>query len=149
MIKTAKPEDATGTFKKCAGCHSYERGCATRSGPDLWGLVGRPKASAAGFSYSEGMKSKGGEWSLRRSGAIHPQPQDLRAGHQDAVYGRHRSDGPRQLDRLSPYAVGSASASAVGAALPFDRAYFCGPVEPRRDRSASCRCLIQEPREGC
>ena len=63
MIKTAKPEDATGTFKKCAGCHSSEKGAANKVGPDLWGLVGRPKASAAGFSYSEGMKSKGGNWS--------------------------------------------------------------------------------------
>ena len=33
MIKTAKPEDAAGTFKKCAGCHSYEKGAANRVDP--------------------------------------------------------------------------------------------------------------------
>jgi cytochrome c len=62
MLKTAKPEDASSTFKKCAGCHSYEKGAANKVGPDLWGVVNRPKGSAAGFGYSEAMKTKGGEW---------------------------------------------------------------------------------------
>ncbi len=31
-------------------------------GPPLYGVVERPKASVAGFDYSEALKSKGGEW---------------------------------------------------------------------------------------
>jgi cytochrome c len=33
-------------------------------GPDLWGVVGRPKASVAGFNYSAAMKAKGGTWTI-------------------------------------------------------------------------------------
>jgi cytochrome c len=31
-------------------------------GPNLWGIVGRPKAAVAGFNYSAAMKAKGGNW---------------------------------------------------------------------------------------
>ncbi|MBX7248544.1 MAG: cytochrome c family protein [Caulobacteraceae bacterium] len=39
-------------FKKCASCHKLG---ANGIGPDLTGVVGRPVASHAGFSYSEAM----------------------------------------------------------------------------------------------
>jgi len=29
---------------------------------DLWGVVGRPKASMPGFNYSDALKAKGGTW---------------------------------------------------------------------------------------
>jgi cytochrome c len=64
MIKTAKPEDAAGNFKKCAGCHSYDKASASKAGPNLWNVLGRKKGTREDFSgYSEAMKSKGGEWS--------------------------------------------------------------------------------------
>jgi cytochrome c len=64
MIKTAKPEDAAGTFKKCAGCHSFDKASASKAGPNLWDVVGRKKGARADFSgYSEAMKTKGGDWS--------------------------------------------------------------------------------------
>ena len=31
-------------------------------GPPLYGVVGRPRASIAGFQYSDAMKAKGGTW---------------------------------------------------------------------------------------
>ena len=33
-------------------------------GPNLWGVVGRPKASEPGFSYSDALKKKGGNWTI-------------------------------------------------------------------------------------
>jgi cytochrome c len=33
-------------------------------GPNLWGVVGRPRASEAGFNYSAAMKAKGGNWTI-------------------------------------------------------------------------------------
>lgn len=44
-------------FKKCASCHSAEKGGPNKVGPDLWGVVERPIASHEGFSYSAGMKT--------------------------------------------------------------------------------------------
>ena len=47
---------------KCAACHTLEKGEAARIGPNLWGVVGRPVAKQPGFSYSDEMVAKGGNW---------------------------------------------------------------------------------------
>lgn len=64
MLAAAKPEDGASVFKKCSSCHVAKKDAASTAGPNLWGLVGRPKASQADFAakYSEAVKSKGGNW---------------------------------------------------------------------------------------
>ncbi|MDP1911423.1 MAG: cytochrome c family protein [Hyphomicrobium sp.] len=51
-------------FKKCTACHSSEHDGPNKVGPNLAGVVGRPKAGHAGFGYSDAMKAKGGNWTL-------------------------------------------------------------------------------------
>ena len=48
-------------FNKCAICHSAAPG-KTVIGPTLFGIVGRPSASIAGFSYSDAMKAANKTW---------------------------------------------------------------------------------------
>ena len=48
--------------KKCAACHTFGKGEPNRVGPNLYGVVGRPKASEAGFNYSAAMKAQKGNW---------------------------------------------------------------------------------------
>jgi cytochrome c len=50
--------------KKCAACHTFNKGGRPLVGPNLWGVVGRPKASKPGFNYSAAIKSKGGNWTV-------------------------------------------------------------------------------------
>jgi cytochrome c len=52
------------TFKKCVACHTIDAGAANGTGPNLHGVLGKAKASHAGFSYSDGLKGKGGNWTI-------------------------------------------------------------------------------------
>ena len=48
--------------KACAACHSFDNGGPDKVGPNLWGVLGGPKAHVAGFAYSDGLKNKAGSW---------------------------------------------------------------------------------------
>ena len=48
---------------KCAACHSVD---ANRVGPRMQGVVGRPVASAPGYTYSPALKKLGGTWTPAR-----------------------------------------------------------------------------------
>jgi cytochrome c len=65
-VRLASADVARGeaSAKKCAACHTFEKGEPNRVGPNLWGVVGRQKASEAGFNYSAAMKAQKGNWSL-------------------------------------------------------------------------------------
>ena len=62
----AKAEVGRGenAAKVCHACHSFTKGGPNMVGPNLWGIVGRAKASHAGFNYSTAMKAKGGDWTI-------------------------------------------------------------------------------------
>jgi len=48
--------------KKCATCHTPDKGAANKVGPNLFGIVGNKRAHLEGFAYSAGMQAKGGQW---------------------------------------------------------------------------------------
>jgi cytochrome c len=50
--------------KKCAACHTFDKGGRPLVGPNLWGVLGRPKASQPDFNYSAALKAKGGSWTI-------------------------------------------------------------------------------------
>jgi len=62
LLQNASPEAGQAAFKRCSTCHTPEKGGRNMTGPNLWGIVGRPKGSQEGFNYSAAMKEKGGEW---------------------------------------------------------------------------------------
>ena len=50
--------------KSCVQCHHIELQKGSKLGPNLWGVVGRQKASIQDFSYSETLKNWGASWSF-------------------------------------------------------------------------------------
>ncbi|MEH2535077.1 cytochrome c [Bradyrhizobium sp. AZCC 1588] len=63
-LAKASVEQGKSAAKKCAACHTFDKGGPNRVGPNLWGIVGRPRASQEGFNYSTAMKDKGGAWTF-------------------------------------------------------------------------------------
>ena len=64
LLATAAVDKGEQAAKKCIACHTFTKGGPNRVGPNLWGIVNRPKASEAGFAYSDAIKSKGGNWTI-------------------------------------------------------------------------------------
>jgi cytochrome c len=64
MMASASVEKGQATAKQCQACHTLEKGGPNRVGPNLYGVVGRPRASEPGFNYSAAMKAKGGTWTF-------------------------------------------------------------------------------------
>lgn len=80
-LPTANPENGKGTFRKCLACHSAEKGAASKAGPNLWGVLGRPHGGAEDFKgYSEALKSKGGDWTFADLAAFLHKPREWLPG---------------------------------------------------------------------
>jgi cytochrome c len=63
LLQTASIEKGAASAKKCAACHTFDKGGPNRVGPNLFGIVGDKKGEGRGFNFSAAMKAKGGVWS--------------------------------------------------------------------------------------
>lgn len=51
------------TFKrKCMGCHTIDAGGMNRTGPNLWGIVGKGMAQAERYRYSTALRTRSDTW---------------------------------------------------------------------------------------
>jgi cytochrome c len=64
LLASADPGRGETAARKCAACHTFGKGEPNKVGPNLWGIVGRQRASAPNFNYSAAMKAKGGNWTI-------------------------------------------------------------------------------------
>lgn len=87
LMKLADATRGAKVAKKCASCHNIAKGAAAKVGPNLYAVVGRAKGSMAGFSYSEGMKGKGGSWDRDSLNQFLTKPKEYIAGTKMAFAG--------------------------------------------------------------
>ncbi len=64
----------------CAACHNYTAGAGAKIGPDLYNVVGRPRASVKGFDYSDAVKKLGGDWTYENLNLWLHDPQAVAPG---------------------------------------------------------------------
>jgi cytochrome c len=72
----AVPED----LEPCISCHAFGPDDPVLEGPTLWGVVGRPVASVAGFDYSAALRGLGGTWTAERLDRFLASPQAYAPG---------------------------------------------------------------------
>jgi cytochrome c len=135
LLASADVGKGESSSKKCAACHTFGKGEPNRVGPNLYGVVGRPKGTEGGFAYSDAMKKKGGNWTLDDLNEFLAGPQKYvpgtkmsfaglpRGGERADViaYLNSKSDNPQPLPKAAD--AGSApkpAADAGNSAKPAD-----------------------------
>ena len=140
MMASASVEKGQATAKQCQACHTFEKGGPNRVGPNLWGIVGRARASEAGFNYSAAMKAKGGTWTFGELYAFLANPRGVISGTNMTFAGLARgqqradvidflhtlSDSPMPLPKAAENAP--APAGAAPAAKPADTPKAAAPA---------------------
>ena len=111
LLASADAGDGKKVFRKCKACHTADKGGAHKLGPNLWDVVGRAKAGAAGYKFSGALAGLGGAWTfedldayLAKPRAFAPGTKMTFAGVRKAadraaviLYLRSLSDSPRPL----------------------------------------------------
>ncbi len=116
-LAAADPARGKKVFRKCAACHTAEKGGRKKIGPNLWGIVGAPVGAREGFGYSRAMTAFGGSWSPERLDAYLAKPRAVVKGGSMSFAGlkrgRDRADVIAFLNGMSdsPADFGRASAA--------------------------------------
>jgi cytochrome c len=64
LLAAANIENGQRLSKKCAQCHTFNKGGKNKLGPNLWNTFGAKIAHVSGFSYSRAMAKKEGKWTI-------------------------------------------------------------------------------------
>ncbi|HUJ03670.1 MAG TPA: cytochrome c family protein [Rhizomicrobium sp.] len=75
VLPTADAAKGKEISARCEQCHDLSKGGPNKIGPNLYGVVGRARASHPGFDYSSAMKAKGGNWTYDELFKFLKQPQ--------------------------------------------------------------------------
>ena len=67
-------------FKKCAACHSINKGGKNKIGPALYNVVGRAVGGVSDYKYSKALASYGKEWTFEELNGFLTKPSSYLKG---------------------------------------------------------------------
>ena len=135
----AKADLAAGkaVSARCEQCHDLAKGGVNKIGPAMWGVIGRARATEAGFSYSSAMMASHDPWTfaqlfkyIKAPAIMVPGTKMSFAGIRSAderinliAYLRTQSDAPVAIPAPQPVAAAAPETAAAapakdGAAAP-------------------------------
>jgi len=115
-------------FKKCAACHTADKGAANQLGPNLWGVIGEPIGKGHGYAFSAALAGKGGTWDFNNLSEWLANPKKFAPGTKMTFAGLGKpedradviaflnahSDAPKPLPAAPAAAAPDASAAKPG-----------------------------------
>jgi cytochrome c len=75
VLPTADAQAGQKISARCEQCHDLSKGGPNKIGPNLWGVVGRARATHPGFSYSGAMSADHGPWTFDKLFQFLKSPQ--------------------------------------------------------------------------
>jgi cytochrome c len=99
LLAKADAKKGAQDAKICQTCHNFEKGAGPKIGPPLYGVVGRPVASVAGFAYSDSLKGVGGNWTYEEINKMITNPKSVAADTKMTFPGE--KDAQRRADILA------------------------------------------------
>lgn len=133
LLAAASVERGAAAVRKCQSCHNFGEGEPNKTGPGLFGVVGRLEGSHEGFSYSDAMAAHGAAgdtWTFENLNHFLTSPKDYAPGTKMTFAGvrsaEERADILAYLQTLSadpvPFPAPAAAAPADAAAAPAEGA---------------------------
>ena len=86
LLASADPTRGAEVAKKCAICHSFDKGGPNLIGPNLYGVLGRKIASHEGYEYSDALKTKEGDWGYETLNHMIENPNAFAPGTKMALF---------------------------------------------------------------
>lgn len=148
LLASADPAAGQAAVRKCSSCHNFGEGEDNKTGPLLWGVVGRPEGSHEGFAYSDALlahNAAGDTWTFENLDHFLTSPKEYAPGTKMAFAGVkdpvERANILAYLQTLSanpvpfpePPAEGAAPADAAAPAVPTEGAATATPTETQNE----------------
>jgi cytochrome c len=128
-LAAADVQKGRQTAGVCTSCHTFDQGGQDRTGPSLWGVVGRGVASRPTFRYSSAFAAQTGSWTYERLDRFLTNPAKAVLGTKMAFAGLRKAQ-----DRANVIAfLSTLSASPV----PFPKAQSPRIIEAQRSAAGS------------
>jgi cytochrome c len=121
LLASADVKKGENSAKKCVACHTFQQGGPNLVGPNLWGIVNRPKHAIANFNYTPAMRSQTGNWTIDELNVYLTNPRAMVPGTAMAAFpglpkGQERADVIAYLNSLSDKPAPLPKAAAAPAA---------------------------------